>query len=54
MPSADDTISIRPMCYLSFAFDHRILDGLGADRFLVDVVKRLQEFDASLLERGAA
>ena len=54
MPSADDTMSIRPMCYLSFAFDHRILDGLGADRFLVDVVKRLQEFDASLLERGAA
>ena len=54
MPSADDTISIRPMCYLSFAFDHRILDGLGADRFLVDVVKRLQEFDASLLEKGAA
>ena len=54
MPSADDTISIRPMCYLSFAFDHRILDGLGADRFLVDVVKRLQEFDASLLERDAA
>ena len=54
MPSADDTISIRPMCYLSFAFDHRILDGLGTDRFLVDVVKRLQEFDASLLERGAA
>ena len=54
LPSADDTISIRPMCYLSFAFDHRILDGLGADRFLVDVVERLQNFDASLLERGAA
>ena len=50
LPSADDTISIRPMCYLSFAFDHRILDGLGADGFLVDVVKRLEGFDAPLLE----
>ena len=53
LPSADDTISIRPMCYLSFAFDHRILDGLGADRFLVDVVKRLQEFDAPQASQSA-
>ena len=53
LPSADDTISIRPMCYLSFAFDHRIPDGLGADRFLVDVVKRLQEFDAPQASQSA-
>ena len=46
LPSADDTISIRPGCYLSFAFDHRILDGLGADRFLVDVVNRLENWSA--------
>ena len=50
LPSADDAICIRPMCYLSFAFDHRILDGHGADGFLVDVVKRLEEFDVPLLE----
>lgn len=54
LPSADDTISIRPMCYLSFAFDHRILDGVIADRFLVDVVTRLEEFDASPLAEGGA
>ena len=54
LPSADDTISIRPMCYLSLAFDHRILDGLGADRFLVDVVRHLEEFDAPQLEEGGA
>ena len=54
LPSADDTISIRPMCYLSFAFDHRILDGVNADRFLVDVVTRLEEFDASPLAEGGA
>ncbi len=54
LPSADDTISIRPMCFLSLAFDHRILDGVSADRFLVDVVRRLEEFDASPLEEGGA
>ena len=42
------------MCYLSLAFDHRILDGLGADRFLVDVVRHLEEFDAPQLEEGGA
>ena len=44
LPSADDTISIRPMCYLSLAFDHRILDGFGADSFLADVVGRLENW----------
>ena len=46
LPSADDTISIRPMCYLSLAFDHRILDGFGADSFLTNVVKRLENWGA--------
>lgn len=46
LPSADDTISIRPMCYLSLAFDHRILDGFGADSFLADVVRRLENWGA--------
>src|SRR5690606_36411926 len=27
LPSADDAIVIRPMCYLSYTFDHRVLDG---------------------------
>ena len=46
LPSADDTISIRPMSYLSLAFDHRILDGFGADSFLADVVERLENWGA--------
>ena len=46
LPSPDDSISIRPMCYLSLAFDHRILDGLAADTFLSDVVNRLQNWAA--------
>jgi pyruvate/2-oxoglutarate dehydrogenase complex dihydrolipoamide acyltransferase (E2) component len=30
----DDLIAVRPMVYLSFTFDHRILDGRAADAFL--------------------
>lgn len=46
LPSPDDSISIRPMCYLSLAFDHRILDGHAADTFLGDVVNRLHNWGA--------
>jgi 2-oxoglutarate dehydrogenase E2 component (dihydrolipoamide succinyltransferase) len=42
LPSADDAIVIRPMCYLSFSFDHRILDGARADAFMSHVVEQLQ------------
>jgi 2-oxoglutarate dehydrogenase E2 component (dihydrolipoamide succinyltransferase) len=38
----DDMIAIRPISYLSFTFDHRILDGKSADDF-VAAVKRLIE-----------
>ena len=34
--SGNDAIAIRPMIYLSLVFDHRILDGVTGDRFLVD------------------
>lgn len=30
----DDAIAIRPLAYVSFTFDHRILDGAGGDAFL--------------------
>ncbi len=40
----DDAIAIRPMIYLSFAFDHRVLDGANADRFLAVVKKTLEEW----------
>lgn len=32
--AVDGRIAIRPMMFLSFSLDHRILDGLGAARFL--------------------
>ena len=40
----DDAIAIRPMVYLSFAFDHRILDGASADTFLAKVKETLENW----------
>ncbi len=40
----DDAIAIRPMVYLSFAFDHRILDGASADWFLMKVKEILDNW----------
>jgi 2-oxoisovalerate dehydrogenase E2 component (dihydrolipoyl transacylase) len=37
-----DVIAIRPMVYLTLTFDHRILDGALADRFLDHMVKTLE------------
>ncbi|MBK9050284.1 MAG: 2-oxo acid dehydrogenase subunit E2 [Chloroflexi bacterium] len=38
----DDAIAIRPMAYVSFTFDHRILDGASADHF-VSTLKEIIE-----------
>jgi len=40
----DDAIAIRPMVYLSFVFDHRILDGASADWFLMKVKETLEHW----------
>ena len=40
----DDAIAIRPMVYLSFVFDHRILDGARADAFLMKVKETLENW----------
>lgn len=42
LPSADDAIVIRPMCYLSLTFDHRVLDGAEADRFVAHIKDQLE------------
>lgn len=42
--TGDDAIAIRPMVYLSFVFDHRILDGASADWFLVKVKETLENW----------
>ena len=45
-----DTIAIRSMVYLALSYDHRLVDGADASRFLVDVKTRLEEanFSANL------
>ncbi|MGB7873214.1 MAG: dihydrolipoamide acetyltransferase family protein [Anaerolineales bacterium] len=40
----NDSIAIRPMLYLSFVFDHRILDGASADWFLMKVKETLENW----------
>jgi 2-oxoglutarate dehydrogenase E2 component (dihydrolipoamide succinyltransferase) len=45
----DDAIAIRTMCYIALTFDHRLVDGADADRFMAYVKKTLQEFDEAAL-----
>ena len=40
----NDAIAIKPMVYLSYTFDHRILDGASADTFLAQVVTSLENW----------
>jgi 2-oxoglutarate dehydrogenase E2 component (dihydrolipoamide succinyltransferase) len=41
-----DAMAIRPMCYLSLTFDHRIIDGATADAFGSAVKHTLETYDA--------
>jgi 2-oxoglutarate dehydrogenase E2 component (dihydrolipoamide succinyltransferase) len=40
-----DAIAVRLMVYLSFTFDHRVLDGASADWFVAEIVKRLEGWE---------
>jgi 2-oxoglutarate dehydrogenase E2 component (dihydrolipoamide succinyltransferase) len=46
----NDSIAIRSMVYLALSYDHRLVDGADASRFLVDVKARLENaaFEANL------
>jgi 2-oxoglutarate dehydrogenase E2 component (dihydrolipoamide succinyltransferase) len=41
----DDAIAIRPCAYISFSFDHRILDGATADAFVMDIKHMIENFE---------
>jgi len=41
--NGQDSIAIRSMVYLALSYDHRIIDGADASRFLVAVKARLEE-----------
>ena len=43
----NDMIAVRPMCYLTLGYDHRLIDGADAGRFLLALKERLQGFDES-------
>jgi 2-oxoglutarate dehydrogenase E2 component (dihydrolipoamide succinyltransferase) len=41
-PDGGEVIAIRPMCYLSITYDHRLVDGADAARFVAAVKARLE------------
>jgi 2-oxoglutarate dehydrogenase E2 component (dihydrolipoamide succinyltransferase) len=43
-PDGTDSIAVRTMGMLTMSYDHRVVDGADADKFLADVKKMLQEF----------
>jgi len=45
----DDAIAIRPMVYLSLSYDHRVVDGAVAERFLGKIKKLLESWDEPVL-----
>jgi pyruvate dehydrogenase E2 component (dihydrolipoyllysine-residue acetyltransferase) len=40
----DDAIAIRPMCHISLGYDHRLVDGADAGRFLSFFKERIENF----------
>ncbi len=45
----EDAIAIRTMAYFALTFDHRLVDGSEADRFMAQLKTTLQEFDEAAL-----
>jgi pyruvate dehydrogenase E2 component (dihydrolipoyllysine-residue acetyltransferase) len=43
-PDGGDAIAVRTMGMLTMSYDHRVVDGADADKFLADVKRLLQEF----------
>ena len=41
-PDGEDTIAIRTCAYFSISFDHKVVDGADADRFMADVKRSLE------------
>jgi pyruvate dehydrogenase E2 component (dihydrolipoamide acetyltransferase) len=41
----DDAIAIRPVCHITLGYDHRLIDGAEAGRFLSYMKERLEQFD---------
>ncbi len=49
-PKSPGQVAIRPMMYLALSYDHRIVDGEGAVKFLVAVKEAIEEPETLLLD----
>ena len=49
LEDGQDVIAIRTMSMFSMSYDHRVVDGADADRFLSDVKRDLQDFPEGVL-----
>ncbi|WP_433287227.1 2-oxoglutarate dehydrogenase, E2 component, dihydrolipoamide succinyltransferase [Pseudonocardia sp. CA-142604] len=49
-PDGEDSIAVRSVCYLPLTYDHRLVDGADAGRFVSAIKARLEEgaFEADL------
>ncbi|MFN2404652.1 MAG: dihydrolipoamide acetyltransferase family protein, partial [Pyrinomonadaceae bacterium] len=47
-PDGDDFLAIRWMAYFALSFDHRVIDGADAERFLAFVKEQLESGDFSV------
>jgi pyruvate dehydrogenase E2 component (dihydrolipoamide acetyltransferase) len=48
-PEGEDAIAIRTCAYLSLSFDHRVVDGADADKFLAFVKRAIETFPEGAL-----
>ena len=48
--AVEGEVVIRPMMYVALSYDHRIIDGSDAVRFLVTVKEQLEDPGRMLLE----
>jgi len=46
-PDGEDTLAIRTCAYFSLSFDHKVVDGADADRFMADLKKTLESIPES-------
>lgn len=47
----NDAIAIRSMMYLSLSFDHRVVDGAQADKFLITIRDSLEDWEQEVYEQ---
>ncbi len=39
----NDNLAIKTMCYLAITYDHRLVDGADADRFMLEIKRTIEE-----------